>query len=476
MRSFGKKGLNVFALVLGILILFSSCSFPGGTEQTTAATAAVMEDGRPVTVSFAYTPSDKRRPLAGFAGQAAYRDEAADKSLVYIDVLWKEIEPAEGVYDFSAFAEENHLAEWREDGRHAVLRFECDKPGEELHMDIPQWLYDKTGDGTFYSADDSHKGYSPDYDNPVFIEAHRKVIAALADYFSDDNFIAFVELGSLGHWGEWHVYYGKTDGATMPFEETRNVYVEHYHSAFEGVHLLMRRPFRIAAQKGLGLFDDTAGKPHETRTFLQWIEKGGDYSPTEEKNALVPMPDFWKNAPVGGEFNSDISFSQMLGVDLAQTMSLLELCHTTFLGPHYPTANSEKNGQGYETAIEKVEDLLGYHLRIRQAEAMQVGDEVVFTLRWCNEGIAPFYYDWPVELYFYNGAGELVATEPLDLALTDVVPGEADAYAEARVSKKICTDVSVYVGIKDPMTDECTVPICIDAAERDGQYLLFKLK
>ena len=156
-----------------------------------------------------YTASDAvlYNPLMGFAPEADYEEAVGEHTLVYLEVLWKEIEPEEGAYDFTSLEERNLLSRWREEGKHVVLRFICDKPSEEVHMDIPQWLYDKTGDGTFYAYDETHQGYSPDYNNPVFIEAHRKVIAALGEHFGRDTFVSYVELGSLGHWGEWHVNY-----------------------------------------------------------------------------------------------------------------------------------------------------------------------------------------------------------------------------------------------------------------------------
>ena len=40
-----------------------------------------------------------------------------------------------------------------------------DVPGEEKHMDIPEWLYDKIeGQGTWYDMEYG-KGFSPNYQN-----------------------------------------------------------------------------------------------------------------------------------------------------------------------------------------------------------------------------------------------------------------------------------------------------------------------
>ena len=107
-----------------------------------------------------YTASDAvlYNPLMGFAPEADYEEAVGEHTLVYLEVLWKEIEPEEGVYDFTSLEERNLLSRWREEGKYVVLRFICDKPSEEVHMDIPQWLYDKTGDGTFYAYDETHQG------------------------------------------------------------------------------------------------------------------------------------------------------------------------------------------------------------------------------------------------------------------------------------------------------------------------------
>ena len=61
---------------------------------------------------------------------------------------------------------------WKTEGKHAVLRFVCDIPDDNLmHKDIPDWLFDLTGDGTFYDTSYG-KGYSPNYGSEIFIKYH----------------------------------------------------------------------------------------------------------------------------------------------------------------------------------------------------------------------------------------------------------------------------------------------------------------
>ena len=79
-------------------------------------------------------------PLMGYAPCAWEETIGEDISLLYMDITWAELEPEEGKYDWEKIERENQTDRWREEGKHLVLRFVCDIPGEEKHMDIPQWL------------------------------------------------------------------------------------------------------------------------------------------------------------------------------------------------------------------------------------------------------------------------------------------------------------------------------------------------
>ena len=137
----------------------------------------------------------------------------------------------------------------------------------------------------------------------------------MGDRWGDEELISFIELGGLGHWGEWHV--DSTAGVRqLPDESVRERYVVPWLSAFPNANLLMRRPFRIASENDLGLYNDMAGNCEATQEWLDWIDSGGIYSETGE-NDLVMMSDAWQTAPIGGELTSSDSLSSLLGDKLS---------------------------------------------------------------------------------------------------------------------------------------------------------------
>lgn len=404
-------------------------------------------------------------PLMGYAPPGDSESPSEGCSLVYIDFTWRELEPEEGRFDWETLEVENNMDRWREEGKHAVFRFVCDKPSGEAHRDIPDWLYGKTGgDGTAYDMEYG-KGYSPNYNNETFIAAHERAIRALGERYGGDTFISFVELGSLGHWGEWHVKY---DAGIRRIPETpvRERYVIPYISAFPNAKILMRRPFTEAVRHGFGVYNDMAGEPESTREWLDWIQSGGVYNQTGEA-CIEPMPEVWKTAPVGGEMNSAIPMEQMLGGDLMATAKLIGDSHTTFLGPKVPHAS--------DAGADELLKFMGYRLRVSRLVSRTglFDGRQSIALTWHNDGVAPFYWDWPVYLYSMDGDGNVLDREPVDLKLTELKPG-----AVLETVTKLPEDfgggraAALGVGIEDPMTGRPAVHLAMEAGERGAIVLL----
>ena len=111
-------------------------------------------------------------------------------------------------------------------------------------------------DGDWYD-NDYGKGFAPDYSNTTMIRRHTQAVKAMGERWGSDSLISYIELGSLGHWGEWHVYYG-AGIRRLPLEEVREQYVKVWPEAFPNAMILMRRPFCSAKNYGFGLYNDMA--------------------------------------------------------------------------------------------------------------------------------------------------------------------------------------------------------------------------
>lgn len=408
-------------------------------------------------------------PLMGYAPCAWNTTVSDDVSLLYMDITWAELEPEEGQYNWESIDKENQLSRWRKEGKHIVLRFVCDVPGQEKHMDIPEWLYEKIDhEGTWYDVEFG-KGFAPDYNNEEMIRYHAKAVEALGEHLGKDGLISYIELGSLGHWGEWHVNYS-AGIQRLPNEAVRKQYVVPWTGAFPDAMLLMRRPFSHASEYGMGLYNDMAGHPDETEVWLREIENGGDLSQTDEKNALISMHDFWKTAPVGGELTSSFSMEDLLETNLDQTAALIRESHTTFLGPH--VANNQYL-QGYHTVLKN----MGYRLRISEAVLSNKLKGTKLSMTWANDGTAPFYKDWPVWVYVTDENGDTIEKKQVEMKLSSILPGES-VKTEIYLETKKLVDLAgkkynIRIGVEDPMTGKENLRLAMKCRYMDGRNLLW---
>lgn len=417
---------------------------------------------------FAFDRSVSGMPMTGYA-PSAEEDFAQQADLVFINMTWAEWEPEQGNYDIAGLEQKYQLDRWKADGKHAVLRFVCDRPGDETHMDIPQWLYERTGDGVFYETDYG-RGYCPDYSNETFIEAHRAALQALGEYFSRDTFLAYVELGSLGHWGEWHTLH-EAGLPSMPDVEICWQYAGHYSDSFLNAKLLMRRNYVIAADGNMGLYNDMAGHEGDTLEWLEWQRDGGYQEIPVGQLPYEPMEEVWNSAPVGGELTSSIPMDQLLKGDLERTLSLIEQSHMTFLGPHTPLEY-----EGLEEGSAMVEAKLGYRYWISHlsVDINYMAQTFEVSLTWENSGAAPLYFDWPVMMYVYDRDGDRKYWDSVDLPLTELLPGSAVTTTNSIPFNDLFREgYTIGIGILDPMTEEPAVELCMNKKYQNGVNLLY---
>lgn len=415
-----------------------------------------------------------RNPMVGFSPTSDYYDlvknDVLDCTLVYVDVTWRELEPKKGFYDFASIESDNYLDEWRALGKRVVFRFVCDYPGDVKHMDIPDWLYEETGkDGDWYDTSYG-KGYSPNYENEIFIKYHAKAVQALGERYGKDDFFCYIELGSLGHWGEWHTKY-KDNIRRLPLEDIREQYILPYIENFPNSMIMMRRPFNAAKKYGFGIYNDMTGDKEDTEEWLEWINNGGYYNQTREPDALSAMPDAWKTSPIGGEFTSSVPMKQLLVDDIETTLDLIKRSHMSFIGPKCPSGQALK----YTEGIDKVKLLLGYRLRIKEAVLIKfpLSRELNVNIYWVNDGNAPFYRNWDVYLYLFDSQGSLVIKAPIDISLNSIID-DNPVQSTTRILINGLSDgaYDVCVAVIDPMTNKPGVSLANKTQIEDNIYLI----
>lgn len=424
--------------------------FPGGAFADQIAHVAFSESGEAIV-----------NPYMGYAPWADSLAEEyvpePDVSLAFALLSWREFEPQKGVYDFDSFEARNNLAHLRRHNVRLVIRVVCDYPGPAEHMDIPQWLYDETGGaGAFYRSGDL-AGFAPDYENSYILERHALMIRALAERYDDPSVVAFIQLGSLGHWGEWH--HSLMPVARFPGEEISEQYAGHYLDAFQRVKLQMRRPVKAVNTAGMGLYNDMMGHAQATNLWLDWIADSN-------------MADFYLDAPSGGEFASTHALEDYFGPMYAGVKKMIVDSHATYIGCAAP-----KDGQRKENADDLLKTL-GYRFTAVLASYtsdISEGGAVSIDLTIHNAGIAPFYYSWPLYYFFVDQSGGTAASFRSGRDVTDIVPNRLHGYTDVMAPDLAPGEYTIKLGLVNPDTGNAEVRFANLETDSDGLLIIGKV-
>ena len=237
------------------------------------------------TIALPPGPGPIDNPLKGFASYSGKSDRHyGPVSMAFHYVPWSELEPNEGDYRFDAMESKYWQTSLARD-KPIVFRVYLDYPGRP--NGVPEWLIQRGIGMRPYRR--STAGQSPDYDDPN-LRAHLvKLIAALGQRYNTNPRVAFIEVGFLGHWGEWHTFpqtelFANQETQTLVLNAMRNAFPDKQLMARYGDYASCRLPW-------LGFHDDLF--PEDTLAGVSWhfpprMVRGGT-----DRN--------WQVAPIGGE-------------------------------------------------------------------------------------------------------------------------------------------------------------------------------
>ena len=302
---------------------------------------------------------------------------------------------------------------------HTVFRVYLDYP--TLPTGIPQYLLDAgltTYNYTNYGNDDI--SLSPNYEDPNLQQALTNFIAALGARYDGDPRIGFIELGLLGFWGEWHTYPLTNLFASAAVQQK---VLTAYHNAFSKTKLLVRWPSGTnPTALPIGYHDDSFA--YETidppsYNFLGLLKAGGETNK-------------WRTQPIGGEVYPPIQScmwdtSQTHCVPAGQAFTnCVNLTHASWMlnqGVFDPGFIGAQDALALAGARQ-----LGYEIYVTNAAIANacVSGPLNVSVQILNTGVAPFYYDWPVELGALNSSHALAQTWSTTWKLSSLLPATSN--------------------------------------------------
>jgi hypothetical protein len=377
-----------------------------------SASAQTDETWKPLV--YAQGPADN--PLKGFIPyKGVYTTFPYSMEWWYIP--WKDIQSGDSTFTWKPI--DDLLAEVSARGHQVVFRVYADYPKKPYA--VPQFLdsipkHSYTDFGNTIS-------YSPDYDNPTLRRAMLNTIAALGARYDGDPRIGFIQVGFLGFWGEWHTY-PHTDWFASA--ATQNAVLDAFESAFHRTKIQMRepKPGTNMPARAIGYHDDSFCYS----TFGTVAGAGWYFWP---KLVAAGESGKWRTGSIGGELRPEIQLTLWNTACVCTAgesnlaMQYFDQCvdstHASWLLVHN-VFSSATTGDAYARAVAGARRL-GYDLFVSASNvpANVATDSITIMVKMQNKGVAPFPYDWYVDLAMVDDARVMAGVWRTPWALTTVI-------------------------------------------------------
>ncbi len=380
-------------------------------------------------------------------------------SVAYFRLWWKELEPEEGRYRFERVSE--LLAKGRAHHQDLALRF---MPWfSMLERDsTPEWFKRKATRSfrcKFHRWAGPKRGptegdyWAPDFNDPFFLDRQEGLVRAFGEKFNGHPELAYLDIGSIGNWGEWHTS-NTIPPVPMPTEENARKVIDWHLQAWGRTPLVMNFQYppgmSYAASRGTGWRCDGVDSPAcAGRVESQFHDPA--------------VCDAWKRGPVTGEpvledlKNPGETFARML----RWHASSLNAKSRSIPDDALPHLDAFLKRCGYRFVLRE----------LRVPRRIARGGTLPLRMTFENTGVAPPYKDYVLAVRLSRGGRSFV----LDTGakLTAWLPGTHDVEARLTLPADLAPgENELALGILDPHRRDPKVKLANAGRGADGWYPL----
>ena len=374
-----------------------------------------------------YAPAPVDNPLKGLVPYQGEKRAMFPHSLEFNTIAYSKLVKGYDQFDWQPL--EQLLNDISSRGHQAVFRVYLEFPDEQ--SGIPPFLVKDGLKITRYPNIYSERkpptlAETPNYEDRNLRRSLQTFVTALGKKYDGDPRIGFITAGLLGLWGEWH-----TDPRNELFasKAVQQEMLAAYTAAFKITPVQLRYPVgdkdpnnAANAQLKFGYHDDSfawgtldTGKPDKNWFYMPSLQAAGP--------AAVAK---WQTAPIGGEIRPE-AWGQVFDEtpdkpEIQNFRKCVDATHASWMmdsgmfrqkqdSERIDRATTESRHMGYEFYVPAVT------IAPVAAGKLPVNVELV------NRGVAPFYYDWPIEFGAVSG-GKLQKTFRGSGKLTGLLPND----------------------------------------------------
>lgn len=310
-------------------------------------------------------------------------DDFPGLSTIYLRCPWSFIELKEGKFNWELL--DTPGQRWIDKG--VKLAFRITGYESWMRYATPEWVKNAGAKGNDVQWGKRNNSlWRPDFADPVYVQKLDNFLAVMADRYDGNPNVEFVDVGSMGVWGEGH---SVGESAHASLEQGQKMHIDLHCKHFRKTLLCISDDF-------IGTTDNSKTKfPMSDYAFSKGVTLRDD------SIMVQPPPDswysagmaqlFWPTLPViietehYGSSRTRNAFSKEL------LIKSVEDYHASFMSIHWwPRIFMEENKE----AIDELNLRLGYRIQVREIiwpEEVRLGESFGVSIVLANAGVAPCY-------------------------------------------------------------------------------------
>jgi hypothetical protein len=331
---------------------------------------------------------------------------------LYLRLAWAYLEPQEGKFDWDVI--DRIIDKWVGHGLGIAFRISCRETSTdriEQQFATPRWVVEAGARGEFWRRGQKtgpDGPWEPVFDDPIFLEKLENFLRAFAARYDGKPWLRYVDIGSIGDWGEGHTSSGSR---TKYGYEQRKVHVDLHLKYFKKTQLVVTDDFvyvipdpaerermhRYVLSKGITYRDDSILVNYYIGAYPKtWTVRSPEYFADvyRERPTVLELEHYsgvrrlgnWTGKP--GSSMAEHGGGKR-GADFFR--GALELLHASYIGYHgLADVWLDENP---ELTVELL-NRCGYWYFLHSVtipETMQPGRPCTVQLAWENRGVAPAY-------------------------------------------------------------------------------------
>ncbi|MHB8897176.1 MAG: DUF4832 domain-containing protein [Thermoguttaceae bacterium] len=155
---------------------------------------------------------------------------------LYVRLAWAYLEPTEGQFDWAVI--DRIIEKWTAHGLGIAFRISCKETSTdriEQQFATPRWVMQAGAKGGYFRSGQEvgpDGPWEPVFDDPVFLAKLDAFLAAFAARYDRQPWVRYVDIGSIGDWGEGHTFSGSRKTYSLASRKQHvDLHLKHFKQA-----------------------------------------------------------------------------------------------------------------------------------------------------------------------------------------------------------------------------------------------------